>query len=48
MSPDIRWRQRYQNFQRAFARLDEAVQLQTTKPFSDLEKEGVVQRFEFT
>lgn len=44
---DIRWQQRFQNFQRAFALLREAME-QDFQHFNQLEKEGVIQRFEFT
>jgi nucleotidyltransferase substrate binding protein (TIGR01987 family) len=40
-----RWEQRYENFQQALQSLDEALQQET---FSDLEKSGVIQRFEYT
>ena len=43
---DIRWKQRFQNFQFALNSLIEAVESNDT--FSDLEKDGVIQRFEFT
>lgn len=44
---DIRWKQRFQNFERAFLLLREALQTPLAD-LSDLEKEGVVQRFEYT
>ncbi|MCH8537890.1 MAG: nucleotidyltransferase substrate binding protein [Alkalimonas sp.] len=44
---DIRWQQRFQNFKRAFALLTEAMEQDITQ-FNQLEKEGVIQRFEFT
>lgn len=44
-NPDIRWKQRFQNFEKAFARLQAAVALQNP---SDLEKAGVIQFYEFT
>ena len=47
-SPDIRWQQRCSNFQRAFASLAAAVGLARTRPLSDLEKQGLIQAFEFT
>jgi nucleotidyltransferase substrate binding protein (TIGR01987 family) len=47
MNPDIRWKQRFQNFDRAFLRLDEALK-RRPESLSDLEKEGAVQRFEYT
>ena len=46
MSKDVRWRQRFQNFDRAFRRLEAAVSSYET--LSTLEKEGLVQRFEYT
>lgn len=45
MESDIRWKQRFSNFEKALNHLKEAVSI--TKP-TDLEKEGTVQRFEFT
>lgn len=45
MSADIRWKQRYQNFEKAFKLLEEAV---TKIELSDLEKAGVIQIYEFT
>lgn len=47
-NPDIRWQQRCSNFQRAFASLAAAVGLARTRPLSDLEKQGLIQAFEFT
>jgi nucleotidyltransferase substrate binding protein (TIGR01987 family) len=44
-NPDIRWQQRFQNFETAFTRLREA--LNVVNP-SELERNGLVQRFEFT
>lgn len=46
-TPDIRWKQRFQNFGRAFALLSDAL-VQGAEPLSALEKEGVIQRFEYT
>lgn len=46
MNPDIRWKQRFSNFERGVALLDEA--LQNVAELSMLEKEGVIQRFEYT
>jgi nucleotidyltransferase substrate binding protein (TIGR01987 family) len=42
---DIRWKQRFQNFEKALARLQDAV---ATQNLSDLEKAGVIQFYEFT
>ena len=43
---DIRWKQRFANFEKAFKTLKKAV-LEIKNP-SDIEKEGTIQRFEFT
>ena len=47
-SPDIRWLQRFDNFKRAFARLSEASELADQRDLSDLERQGLIQAFEFT
>lgn len=47
-APDMRWKQRYENFSRAFGRLGDALSEKPLDSFSDLEKEGIVQRFEYT
>jgi nucleotidyltransferase substrate binding protein, HI0074 family len=46
MEQDIRWEQRFQNFSNILKRLRYAV-TEVVNP-SDLEKEGTIQRFEFT
>ena len=43
---DIRWKQRFQNFKRAYNQLKASVE--QVNELSDLEKEGMVQRFEYT
>lgn len=45
---DIRWQQRFQNFQKAFSLLEEAVMKYKKEGISDLEEQGLIQRFEFT
>lgn len=45
--PDIRWRQRFQHYQQAFVLLRQALH-QGPSALSLLEKEGVIQRFEYT
>ncbi len=45
---DIRWKQRLSNFSKALAQLELAVQLSQEKPLSNLEKQGLIQAFEFT
>jgi nucleotidyltransferase substrate binding protein (TIGR01987 family) len=47
-SQDVRWKQRFQNYRLALARLTEAVDLARQRGLSDLEKQGLVQAFEFT
>jgi nucleotidyltransferase substrate binding protein (TIGR01987 family) len=46
--PDIRWHQRLQSFQRALVRLSEGAQLAGQRELSPLEKQGLIQAFEFT
>ena len=46
--PDIRWIQRLQNFSKALAQLDEAVTLMHERALSNLERQGVIQAFEYT
>lgn len=47
-SPDIRWKQRLSNFKQALSQLSSAVSLSHTRELSDLEKQGLIQTFEFT
>ncbi|NQX01033.1 nucleotidyltransferase substrate binding protein [bacterium] len=46
-NPDIRWKQRFQNFDRAFVLLRDALE-NGPDTLNQLEKEGVIQRFEFS
>ncbi len=48
MSTDIRWKQRFDNFGKAFLELKEAVDLAAARPLSKLEKQGAIQGFEYT
>ena len=48
MSTDIRWKQRFDNFGKAFLELREAVDLAAARPLSKLEKQGAIQGFEYT
>ena len=48
MTHDIRWKQRFDNFQRALHQLTLATQLAEQRPLSDLEQQGLIQGFEFT
>ena len=43
-----RWRYRYDNYQKAFTLLEEAIQTAQKRPLSSLEQEGMIQRFEYT
>ena len=43
-----RWVYRFDNFNRAFALLSEALQMMRERKISALEQEGVIQRFEYT
>lgn len=45
---DIRWIQRFHNFKKALGQLAEAVELAGQRDLSKLEKQGVIQAFEFT
>ena len=46
--PDVRWRQRFQSFRKAFAQLAAAADLAKQRKLSDLEQQGLIQAFEFT
>ncbi len=45
MNPDIRWEQRFQNFDKALKHLEEAIKKEN---LSALEKASVIQIYEFT
>jgi nucleotidyltransferase substrate binding protein (TIGR01987 family) len=47
MTEEFRWKQRFDNFNRALHQLTLAVELSRQRPLSDLEKQGVIQGFEF-
>jgi len=47
-NPDVRWRQRFQSFCKAFAQLSAASDLAKQRKLSDLEQQGLIQAFEFT
>jgi nucleotidyltransferase substrate binding protein (TIGR01987 family) len=48
MSKDIRWEQRFSNYQRALQQLSDAVALGKQRPLSNLEQQGLIKAFEFT
>lgn len=45
---DVRWQQRLSNFRRALTQLDEAIELMQQRELSRLEKQGVIQAFEYS
>ncbi len=45
---DVRWKQRFNNYCKAFQTLVAAVELARTRDLSDLERQGLIQSFEFT
>jgi nucleotidyltransferase substrate binding protein (TIGR01987 family) len=44
---DVRWQQRLANFRKALLQLDDAVELMGQRELSKLEKQGVIQGFEY-
>jgi nucleotidyltransferase substrate binding protein (TIGR01987 family) len=46
MEKDIRWIQRFNNYQKALMNLSEAVDLASERELSKLEKQGLIQAFE--
>ncbi|EXF43213.1 nucleotidyltransferase substrate binding protein, family [Pseudomonas sp. BAY1663] len=44
---DVRWQQRLNNFSKALSQLDEAMALMQQRNLSKLEKQGVIQGFEY-
>ena len=48
MGKDIRWQQRFSNYKKALQQLGEAVALSEERELSDLEKQGMIQAFEYT
>jgi nucleotidyltransferase substrate binding protein (TIGR01987 family) len=43
---DVRWKQRFNNYTKAWNSLSAAVDLSNQRPLSDLEKQGLIQGFE--
>lgn len=48
MNEDTRWKQRFNNFIKAYRELSEAVELSKSRDLSKLENQGVIQGFEYT
>lgn len=47
MTEDIRWIQRFDNFKRSLKQLEMAFELMEQRELNDLEKQGVIQAFEY-
>lgn len=45
---DIRWHQRLSNYKKALGQLNKAVDYSESNGLNDLEKQGIIQAFEFT
>ena len=48
MEQDIRWQQRFYNYNRALVELGEAVELSQIRKLTKLESQGLIQIFEYT
>lgn len=48
MNQDIRWIQRFSNYKKALVQLEAAVKITIERQLSDLEKQGMIQAFEYT
>ena len=46
--PDVRWKQRFNNYINAFQSLSRAVELAEQRDLTELEEQGLLQGFEFT
>jgi nucleotidyltransferase substrate binding protein (TIGR01987 family) len=47
-NPDVRWKQRFNSFRKAFRRLADGAVLAHKRDLSELEQQGLIQAFEFT
>jgi len=45
---DLRWKQRFENFEKVFKQLSKAKDLATKRNLSELEQQGLIQSFEYT
>lgn len=48
MTDDVRWKQRFDNYLRAYETFRRAVELARQRDLSELEQQGLIQGFEFT
>lgn len=46
--PDIRWKQRLASYEKALAKLVDAVELRRRRELTELERHGLIKAFEFT
>jgi nucleotidyltransferase substrate binding protein (TIGR01987 family) len=47
-NPDVRWRQRFANFNKAFAQLSKGAATAQERELNEMERQGLIQAFEFT
>jgi nucleotidyltransferase substrate binding protein (TIGR01987 family) len=45
---DIRWKQRFSNFKKAYEHLNSGIKIANERDLSNLEEQGLIQAFEFT
>lgn len=45
---DIRWKQRFNNFDKALSQLKKGLELSQKRELSNIEKQGIIKAFEFT
>ena len=48
MSQDVRWKQRFANFNKALAQLTNVIELNKQRPLTDIERQGLIKAYEFT
>ena len=48
MNTNLRWKQRLDNYHYALIQLQHVIKLARSRPLTDLEKQGLIQAFEFT
>ncbi len=48
INKDIRWQQRFNNYTKALSKLTDAIELAKLRNLSELEKQGLIQAFEYT
>ncbi|ADO45041.1 nucleotidyltransferase substrate binding protein, HI0074 family [Hydrogenobacter thermophilus TK-6] len=48
MNEELRWQQRFENYKKAFIQFQTAVRQYKERGLNDLEKQGLIQTFEYT